>query len=192
MSEKIILASQSPRRQQLLQQLGLSFKVHVADIDETPVPGMALPLVAEHLAVMKVKKIAPLYPHSAVIAADTVVILENKILGKPVDEQEAKEMLLQLSGKMHHVVSGVAVAFKGEIFSFSDTTEVHFSRLKENDIQYYVDHFKPLDKAGSYAIQEYIGMIGISQIVGDYYNVMGLPLHRLNALLRELNILEER
>jgi septum formation protein len=181
---KLILASGSPRRKQLLELAHIDFEVVCPDVDETPPPGMDVELVPEFLAVKKAEEVAKMYPGRDVIAADTVVLLDGEILGKPEDDAAAKAMLARLSGHMHRVVTGVCVLRNGNKESFSATTEVYFRTLSEQQIEFYVDHYHPLDKAGAYAIQEYIGMVGIEKIIGDYYNVMGLPIGTLSLLLQ--------
>lgn len=174
--DNLILASQSPRRKQLMEQAGYSFTIVVSDVDETNPEGMPGENVPEFLAHKKAMAIAEKHPDATIIAADTVVLLGNEILGKPLDSEDAIAMLQNLSGKMHRVVTGVCIWQKGTIQSFSSTTEVYFRPLSLDQIQHYIITYKPFDKAGSYAIQEWIGMIGIEKIHGDYYNVMGLPI----------------
>ena len=180
---KLILASGSPRRKQLLELAHIDFEVITSDVDETNPPGMPGEEVPVHLAIEKAKAVAEKYPGRSVLAADTVVLLDNDILGKPESDEAAKAMLARLSGRMHRVVTGVCLLQQGQEQSFSVTTEVYFRKLTETQISFYVDHYHPLDKAGSYAIQEYIGIIGIEKIVGDYYNVMGLPVGNVIPLL---------
>ncbi len=177
--DKLILASQSPRRKQLLEQAGFTFDIIVADVDETNPAGMDGALVPEFLAQKKAAVIANQHPNKTIIAADTVVLLDKEILGKPKDAADAKAMLQKLSGNIHRVVTGVCVQQGADQKSFSVTTEVHFRPLSETQIDYYISTYKPFDKAGAYAIQEWIGMIGIEKINGDYYNVMGLPIGEL-------------
>lgn len=172
--DKIILASQSPRRKQLLEQAGFRFEVIVADVDETNPPGMHGFEVPEHLACKKADAIDG--GEALIIAADTVVLLDDEILGKPLDEADAKAMLHKLSGRMHQVVSGVCLRKKEMEQRFSVVTEVYFRPLTEEQVDFYIREYKPFDKAGSYAIQEWIGLVGIERINGDYYNVMGLPI----------------
>ena len=174
--DKIILASGSPRRKQLLEAAHIDFEVIVADVDETNPPGMAGHEVPVHLAHKKAVEISRQHPEKLVLAADTVVLLDDDILGKPKDEADAKAMLARLSGRVHKVVTGVCLMQDERADVFSVTTEVYFRHLTTAQISFYVDTYKPMDKAGSYAIQEYIGMIGIEKIDGDYYNVMGLPV----------------
>ncbi len=176
MPGKIILASQSPRRKQLLEMAEIAFEILIADVDETNPPGMAGELVPEFLAKKKADAVSHLVQDATVIAADTIVLLDHHILGKPKDAQHAIEILSQLSGRMHKVVTGVCIRRAGKEVSFSVTTEVYFRSLTNAQIEHYVTHYKPFDKAGAYAIQEWIGVTGIEKINGDYYNVMGLPI----------------
>ncbi len=181
---KIILASQSPRRKQLLQQAEIEFEILVADVDETPpadMPGTEVPV---YLAKLKADTVQHLAEDAIVIAADTVVLLDDKVLGKPRDAEDACDMLRQLSGRMHTVVTGVCIQSDSKQISFSTETKVYFRSLTREQIAYYVESYKPFDKAGGYAIQEWIGMIGIEKINGDYYNVMGLPIGEVVAFLK--------
>ncbi len=180
---KLILASQSPRRKQLMEMAELSFEVLIADVDETNPPGMPGQQVPEHLARKKADAVRHLTNDAIVIAADTVVLLDDQILGKPTDADNAIHILQQLSGRMHTVVTGVCIRKGEQERSFSITTEVYFRKLSTAQIEHYVSHYKPFDKAGAYAIQEWIGVTGIEKINGDYYNVMGLPI---GTLLEEL------
>lgn len=177
--DNIILASQSPRRQQLLKQAGFNFSIIIPDVDETNPLGMAIEKVPEFLAEKKALAIAEKKPENIIIAADTLVLLADEILGKPKDTSEAIAMLQRLSGNMHRVVTGVCIFKNNEAESFSTTTEVYFRKLSDAQIEHYVAQYNPLDKAGSYAIQEWIGLVGIEKINGDYYNVMGLPISEL-------------
>lgn len=191
---KIILASQSPRRKQLLEQAGISFSVINPDVDETVPPDMLADEAPVHLAHKKAQVVAANNPEALIIAADTVVLLGNElagdeILGKPVDSEDAIAMLQRLSGRMHRVVTGVCIFCEGRYYRFSSTTEVYFRELTLAQIQRYIMDFKPYDKAGSYAIQEWIGLVGIEKIHGDYYNVMGLPIGEVHQYLVRLNAL---
>lgn len=170
----IILASGSPRRRDLLAGAGYTFSVQAPDVDETPPPGMRVEEVPEHLARKKAAAISG--RDATIIAADTVVLLGGEILGKPTDAEDAVQMLRRLAGRTHTVVSGVCIRRGEALESFSVSTDVVFRPLADEQIRYYVENFKPFDKAGSYAIQEWIGFIGIEGIRGDYYNVMGLPI----------------
>jgi len=180
---KIILASQSPRRKQLMEMAELEFEVLVADVDETNPPGMPGEQVPEFLARKKADAVSHLVSDAIVVAADTVVLLDHHILGKPTDAAHAKQILQQLSGRMHKVVTGVCVRKGAKEVCFSTTTEVYFRSLSERQIEHYISHYKPFDKAGAYAIQEWIGVTGIEKINGDYYNVMGLPIGELILIL---------
>lgn len=173
---KIILASQSPRRKQLMELAELQFEIIIADVDETNPPGMQGDLVPEYLAKKKAAAIEQQVHNAIIIAADTVVLLDHEILGKPKDEADAINILTKLSGRKHEVVTGVCMQKGNQQISFSTVTEVYFRTLTLEDIIHYVTNYKPYDKAGAYAIQEWIGMIGIEKINGDYYNVMGLPI----------------
>ncbi|MBZ0100158.1 MAG: Maf family protein [Taibaiella sp.] len=182
----IILASQSPRRKQLLEMAEIEFEIRIADIDETPPPGIPAKDVPELLARQKAAVIAANNPGSIVIAADTVVLLDNEILGKPVNEADAIAILKKLSGHMHEVVSGVCIQKGNGIHSFSAVTEVYFRSLTKEQIRHYITSYHPYDKAGAYAIQEWIGIVGIEKINGDYYNVMGLPVGQVVEHLKQM------
>ncbi len=178
--DRIILASQSPRRKQLLEWAEIKFDVIVSDADEsfpTNLPIEQVPIhIARHKA-MAVKEKSQ--TTSIIVAADTVVVLDDMIIGKPADRQQAIGILSQLSGKKHLVITGVVILGGEKEISFADTTEVWFHELSLAQIEFYVDKYKPYDKAGAYAIQEWIGVIGIKAIKGDFYNVMGLPVSRV-------------
>ena len=184
---KIILASQSPRRKQLMEAAELSFEIIIADVDETSPPGMAGELVPEYLARKKAAAIESRVHDAIIIAADTVVLLDYEILGKPVEEGNGREILGKLSGRKHEVVTGVCMQKGTQHVSFSVTTEVYFRSLTPEQIAHYVSNYKPFDKAGAYAIQEWIGMIGIEKINGDYYNVMGLPIGEVVKALKQFS-----
>jgi septum formation protein len=173
---KIILASQSPRRKQLMELAELEFDIIIADVDETNPSGMQGDLVPEYLAKKKASTIEQQVHDAIIIAADTVVLLDHEILGKPKDEADAINILTKLSGRKHEVVTGVCMQKGDTQICFSTITEVYFRKLTAEQIKHYVANYKPYDKAGAYAIQEWIGMIGIEKINGDYYNVMGLPI----------------
>ena len=182
----IILASQSPRRKQLLEWAEIQFEIIVKSTDETYPPHLAIEevpvFIAREKAIGVKKHIAENLPQhigKTVLAADTVVVLENKIIGKPLDRADAITILKSLSGKKHAVITGVVILTKSKEISFADTTYVTFHPLTEKEIVFYVDKYKPYDKAGAYAIQEWIGVVGIKSIEGDFYNVMGLPVSRV-------------
>ncbi len=180
----LILASGSPRRQQFLKDLGLNFEIRlkrVAEVYPTPLPPAA---VAEYLAELKADPyLNELRPKDLLITGDTLVCLDNDILGKPESPEEAAEMLKKLSGQTHQVISAVSLRSKRKKTTFHGLTEVCFKPLKKEEIDYYITQFKPFDKAGAYGIQEWIGKIGITDIQGSYYNVMGMPVDKLYAQL---------
>ena len=172
----IILASQSPRRKQLLEQLGYTFTQKSKDTDESFSKEIPLREVAEHLSVKKAAAFAEEIKHrDLIIASDTIVLIDNEILNKPNTNQETFAMLAKLSGKQHEVITGVCLKSKGKEMSFSVSTTVFFEELKKEEINYYIEKYKPFDKAGAYGIQEWIGLIGVSKIEGSFYNVMGFP-----------------
>ena len=183
--KKIILASKSPRRQFILTEAGIEFTVKPVEILEDHYVNLPVDEIAQHIAEQKAKQFPYLKENVIVIAADTTVIINDSILGKPEDRDEATQMLSSLSGKTHHVTSGVCVKDHDQVISFSDTTMVEFRVLTNKEINYYIDNYDPFDKAGSYGIQEWIGMIGVTRIEGSYFTVMGLPIHKLyEALLK--------
>jgi septum formation protein len=182
---EIILASASPRRRQLLEWAELNFEVIVVETDESYPSNLEIEEVAVHIARNKALAVyAKTSDKRLILAADTIVVIEDMILGKPVDRMDAIRILQLLSGKKHRVITGVAILKEGKEVVFADTTEVDFHPLTLEQITFYVDHYKPYDKAGAYAIQEWIGVIGIKSIHGDFYNVMGLPVSRV---VRELD-----
>lgn len=177
---KIVLGSKSPRRIELLQQICQNIEVRIQDVEEVYPENLIGEEVPVYLSDLKASAlVASLGVDELLLTADTVVVLNHQILGKPLDRDDAIAILSQLSGNKHVVVSGCTLQSKTKKVQFSETTEVYFKPLKMDDISYYVDTFKPFDKAGAYGIQEWIGMIGIERINGCYYNVMGLPVARL-------------
>lgn len=182
------LASASPRRRELLGMLGIEFEVmRGIEVEESYPSTIALDYVPEYLARKKAAAYAlQASPDDLIITADTVVILGGEVLGKPKSDEDARLMLKLMSNRVHQVVTGVAVVADGEIHSLSTSTFVEFAPLTEEEIIWYVDQYRPLDKAGSYGIQEWIGAVGVSRIDGSFYNVMGLPVHRLYTLLKSL------
>jgi len=190
-----ILASQSPRRKTLLEWAEIPFEIIVSDIDESYPTSLAIEEVPVYIAKNKalaVKEMIlstkPSLVNQCIIAADTVVVLDQKIIGKPNNKQEAIDSLLVLSGQTHKVITGVVLLHQGQEISFSETTLVEFHALTAEQIEFYVDKYKPYDKAGGYAIQEWIGVVGIKKITGDFYNVMGLPVSKLVQTIKQLNI----
>jgi len=175
--KKIILASQSPRRKQLLEMAEIPFEVVVTNTDETVPAGMDPRKAPQYLARLKADAVAHLMVGDhLVIAADTIVLIDNDILGKPDDAGHAQQILQRLSGRMHEVITGVCMRTNAKEVAFSVVTRVYFRPLTAAQISHYITHYKPYDKAGAYAIQEWIGVTGIEKIEGDYYNVMGLPI----------------
>ena len=189
--KKIILASQSPRRKQLLEWAEIPFDIIVQPTDESYPENLSINEVPVHIASHKAKAVQQILnqqqKEQIILAADTVVVLENKIIGKPKDREDAIAILASLSGKEHKVITGVVIKTGEEIISFADTTSVLFHELNQDQISFYVDKYQPYDKAGAYAIQEWIGVVGIKKVEGDFYNVMGLPVSRVVQELNKLN-----
>jgi septum formation protein len=181
---KYILASGSPRRKQLLEWAELDFEIIVSDTDES-FPFFLSPAEASiHVSKEKAIAVQQLVDRDKIIiAADTIVVLQEQIIGKPQDREDAIDILSKLNGAVHEVITGVTILSAGKEITFHDQTKVEFHHLTANQISYYVDKYEPYDKAGAYAIQEWIGVVGIKSIQGDFYNVMGLPVSRvLHAL----------
>lgn len=185
---KLILASNSPRRKELLAGLGMPFEVRVLNgIDESYPPSLPVSEVALHIAGLKADAYrATMASDEIIITADTIVIVDYKILGKPHDEAEAYHMLKLLSGRTHQVTTGVCLVAKEWERRFSVTTDVTFKTLSDEEINYYITTYKPFDKAGAYGIQEWIGYIGVTALKGSYYNVMGLPVQRIYEALQSI------
>lgn len=181
----IVLASQSPRRQQLLKELGLPFEVRLnGEVDESYPSNMGYLDIPVYLAQKKAESVvATLTNNEILIASDTIVWCKGKVLGKPVNRQDAIDMLTELSGTNHSVVTGVAITNGKRLRTFSAVTEVYFRSLSDSEKSYYVDNFKPFDKAGAYGIQEWIGYVAVERIEGSYFNVMGLPVQKLYSEL---------
>jgi len=190
-----ILASGSPRRKDLLKLAEIDFDIIVSATDESYPSTLPLQEVPIYLATQKAIAVAGLIfqenskNEKCIIAADTIVLIDNIILGKPVDRDDAILSLTMLSGKTHQVITGVSLLWNHEVISFSETTFVEFNSLSKEQITYYIDKYKPYDKAGAYAIQEWIGVVGIKSIQGDFYNVMGLPVSKLIQQLKRLSLL---
>ena len=178
---KVILASNSPRRKELLKGIDIDFDVKLLpNIDESYPESLRGDEIAEFVALKKATPYIPsLAANDLLITADTIVLLEGVVYGKPSNKEEAKEMLRTLSGKTHSVISGVCLTSIDKQISFSATSEVEFAELTDSEIEYYVNHYSPFDKAGSYGVQEWIGYVAVKNINGSYYNIMGLPIHRL-------------
>ncbi|MGF7139951.1 Maf family nucleotide pyrophosphatase [Roseimarinus sediminis] len=181
---RIILASNSPRRKQLLSELGLHFEVITGDVDEVFPDSMPVSEVAEYLARIKAEPFQhSLDKNMLVITADTIVSVDDQVLGKPANHAEATAMLSLLSGRAHLVSTGVHLLSQHRTAAFTSTTTVWFKTLEKEEIEYYVSNFQPFDKAGAYGIQEWIGHIGVQRIEGSYFNVMGLPVQQLYEAL---------
>jgi len=184
-SKKLILASQSPRRKELLKGLGFDFEVRIKDTNEDFPQNLDPSEVAGFLSAKKAEAFASeINPNEIVLTSDTVVILDGKILGKPANEEEAFEMLSALSGKTHHVTTGITFLTLEKELTLSDTAKVFFKELSRQEIEYYISNFKPFDKAGAYGIQEWIGFVGVQKIEGSYFTVMGLPIHMVYDVLK--------
>jgi septum formation protein len=184
--KKIILASQSPRRQELLKGIGIEFEIEVKkDIDESFDPDMPFEQVAEYLARKKAENYKEIITNNTIlITADTIVCTDDEILNKPANKQEAKSMLFALSGKKHKVITGVCIKSASKEASFSSESIVYFDKLASEEIDYYIENYQPYDKAGAYGIQEWIGYIGITRLEGSYYNVVGLPIQLVYSELK--------
>ena len=184
--KKIVLSSNSPRRKELLGELGIDFEVRVIEgIDETYPKELSVEEVPQYIAREKAR-VYIVGKDEVLLTADTVVVLGNEVMGKPHDEADAMRMLRQLSGKTHQVITGVCLKTSDKQVTFADVTDVSFADLTDDEIKYYVDNFRPLDKAGAYGIQEWIGLAGVTGIKGSYFNVVGLPVHRVYAELKKL------
>jgi len=184
---KIILASQSPRRKQLLEWAEVPFQVVVKETDETFPPGLKPGATAIYIARKKAIAVqAEINSNTIILAADTIVVLNERIIGKPKDREEAIDILSDLSGQKHVVITGVVIKKGEKEISFADSTDVQFHELRQEQIEFYVDKYRPYDKAGAYAIQEWIGVVGIKSVSGDFYNVMGLPVSRVVKELKKM------
>jgi septum formation protein len=187
--KKIILASQSPRRKQLLEWAEIPFDIVTKETDEKFPRGLKVDAAAIHIARQKAIAVEPLvHQESIILAADTIVVLKGRIIGKPKDRDEAIRTLSDLSGQKHAVITGIVIRQKEKEISFADKTDVYFHELSREQIEFYVERYRPYDKAGAYAIQEWIGVVGIKSVVGDFYNVMGLPVSRVVQALKEFTV----
>lgn len=185
---RIILASQSPRRKELLQLAGYDFSIIAAATEENFPDGMSITEIPIYIAMQKANAVAAITTKedAIIIAADTIVVFEEEILGKPIDKNEALLMLNKLNGNKHDVYTGVVIKYKDKLYSFVEQTTVFFNELSTEKLQYYIDHFSPLDKAGGYGCQEWIGARAINRIEGDFYNVMGLPVNKVVQIIEKI------
>lgn len=181
--KKILLASQSPRRQELLKGLGIDFEIVKIESDESFPEELVREEITEHISENKANAFRTLNPNEILITADTLVWLNNKVLGKPQDYDDAFNMIAEMADSTHEVFTSVTVKSIDKTYTFSETTEVVFDKFSEEEINFYIENFKPFDKAGAYGIQDWLGYAKISGINGCYYNVMGLPLHQLYKVL---------
>ncbi len=181
---QIILASQSPRRQNLLGGLGIPFKVETIEVEENYPENLSGEEIPLYLAQKKANAYC-IQKDTMLITADTIVWLYGCVLGKPANETEAKKMLEVLSGKTHKVITGVCIRTTEKIKTFSSVSKVHFAALNKDEIDFYIDKYKPYDKAGAYGVQEWIGYIGVEYIQGSFYNIMGLPVQKLYSELKK-------
>lgn len=183
---KVILASNSPRRKELLGSLGIDFEVRTLQgIDESYPSTLRGEDIPMHISTKKAEAYrATMADNEMIITADTIVYDNEKVLGKPRDREDAVRMLRQLSGHAHEVITGVSILTKNHTVQFASTSKVYFVALTDEEINYYVDTYKPFDKAGAYGIQEWIGFVGVTRIEGSYFNVMGLPIQRLYTELK--------
>jgi septum formation protein len=186
-SIKLILASKSPRRQELLRLMDIEFRLVLKEVDESYPEDMEAEAIAVYIAEKKARAFDELITDEIVLTADTIVCVNKQILGKPENAAHAIEMLQLLSGRMHQVITGVCLLHNHQYHSFYDVSQVYFGELTDDEITDYVDRYKPFDKAGSYGIQEFIGLIGIERINGSYTNVVGLPTEKLYRELMKIN-----
>ncbi|MCE7063681.1 Maf family nucleotide pyrophosphatase [Dyadobacter sp. CY326] len=184
LKKPLILASNSPRRKQLLTDAGFDFTVEVLPTDESYPADLPAEQVADYISKGKAQMFLNARPDSLVLTADTIVVADHEILGKPADEREAFKMLRKLSGKKHIVITSVSLLAGESIQTISDVAEVSLRELEDWEITYYIEQYKPFDKAGAYGIQEWIGMTGVDRIEGSFYTIMGLPVHIVYEMLK--------
>ena len=183
--QPIILASKSPRRQELMKLMGLDFTIELKEVDESYPEGLSPAEIAVHISKEKAKAFNT-NANQILITADTIVALDGEILGKPIDKVHAEEMLRKLSGRKHEVYTGVTLVTNNRIISFYDLSEVCCKEVTNEEIDFYIDNYKPYDKAGSYGVQDWWGLVVVKRIHGSYTNVMGLPTEKLHKALSEL------
>ncbi|WP_114819609.1 Maf family protein [Chryseobacterium sp. KLBC 52] len=185
---KLLLASQSPRRKELLSSLGFDFEVVKIDCEEIIPENIKIEDAAAYLSDLKASAFRNLEPGEVLLTADTVVAIDNQILGKPKDEQDAFTMLQSLSGRTHQVYTGITIKTANKSFTETDVADVTLDKLSEEEINYYIQNYKPFDKAGSYGVQEWLGMAKITGLTGSYYTIMGLPTHLVYKILKESSL----
>jgi septum formation protein len=183
---KILLASQSPRRKELLSSLGFDFEVVKIDCEEILPENIKIEKAAAYLSELKADAFRKLEVDEVLITADTVVAIDNQILGKPKDEEDAKNMLQKLSGKTHQVFTGISIKTLNKTITETDIADVEFDEISDVEIDFYLKNYKPFDKAGSYGIQEWLGMAKIKKMNGSFYTIMGLPTHLVYKILNEI------
>ena len=183
---QIVLGSQSPRRKELLSLMNIDFRVEVQEVDESYPENLTPVEIATHIASKKAKAFKGLSANELLITADTIVAQHQHILGKPTDAAHAKEMIQQLAGNTHEVITAVAFQYQSQLITFHDCTKVYMNPLSEAEISHYIENYKPYDKAGAYGIQEWIGLVAIQKIEGSYTNVMGLPTEKLYQELQNI------
>ncbi|RZJ50194.1 MAG: septum formation protein Maf [Chryseobacterium sp.] len=183
---KILLASQSPRRKELLSSLGFDFEIVKIDCEEILPEHIEIGEAAAYLSELKADAFRKLEADEVLITADTVVAIDNQILGKPKDEEDAKNMLQQLSGKTHQVFTGISIKTLDKTITETDVADVEFDEISDEEIDFYVKNYKPFDKAGSYGIQEWLGMAKIKKMTGSFYTIMGLPTHLVYKILNKI------
>lgn len=184
---KILLASNSPRRKELLKELGFDFEVVSVDCDEVYPDHLKVDQIAGYLSELKSDAFRPLKEGELIITADTIVSINDEILGKPIDELHAKEMLQKLSGKTHQVYTGITLKTLTKTITKTDVAHVEFDTINDEELNFYIKKYKPFDKAGSYGVQEWLGMSKIKNIQGSFYTIMGLPTHLIYSLLKEFD-----
>lgn len=183
---QIVLGSQSPRRKELLSLMNIDFRVDVQEVEESYPENLTPVEIATHIASKKAKAFKGLSANELLITADTIVAQHQHILGKPTDAAHAKEMIQQLAGNTHEVITAVAFQYQSQLITFHDCTKVYMNPLSEAEINHYIENYKPYDKAGAYGIQEWIGLVAIQKIEGSYTNVMGLPTEKLYQALQKI------
>ncbi len=183
---QIVLGSQSPRRKELLSLMNIDFRVEVQEVEESYPKNLTPIEIAIHIASKKAKAFKGLSANELLITADTIVAQHQHILGKPKDAAHAKEIIQQLAGNTHEVITAVAFQYQSQLITFHDCTKVYMNPLSEAEINHYIENYKPYDKAGAYGIQEWIGLVAIQKIEGSYTNVMGLPTEKLYQELQKI------